>query len=90
MEAEDRLAVNLTQLEMGYPLDGLGADLPEQEARLLHLAASLQKTAFPVEDDTAVLSQRAQLLRAAEQLYPRANTVTPTAPASFWRVLNSF
>jgi len=84
MEAEDRLAVNLTQLEMGYPLDELGADLPEQEARLLHLAASLQKTAFPVEDDTAVLSQRAQLLRAAEQLYPRANPVTPTAPASFW------
>jgi hypothetical protein len=66
MEAEDLLAVNLTQLEMGYPLDELGADLPEQEARLLHLAASLQKTAFPVEDDTAVISQRAQLLRAAE------------------------
>ena len=39
MESEDLLAHKLTQLEMGYPLDEIGADLPEQEARLLHLAA---------------------------------------------------
>jgi hypothetical protein len=90
MEPEDLLAINLTQLEMGYPLDELGADLPEQEARLLHLAASLQKTAFPVEDETAVLSQRAQLLSAAEQLYPRANTATPTAPTSWLARVEQF
>ncbi|MBK7893538.1 MAG: FecR domain-containing protein [Anaerolineaceae bacterium] len=82
MESEDLLAHKLTQLEMGYPLDEIEADLPEQEARLLNLAASLQKTAFPVEDDSAVALQRAQLLSAAEQLYPPAKTVTPAKPTS--------
>ncbi len=68
MDSEELFAKKLTQLEMGYPLDEVVADLPEQEARLLRLAASLPETPFPTEEDAAVAAQRAWLLTAAKEI----------------------
>ncbi|MAT95944.1 MAG: hypothetical protein CL608_02155 [Anaerolineaceae bacterium] len=65
MTPEDLLAQKLAQLEMGYPFDEVAADMPDQEERLLHLAAALQETPFPEEDESLVAAQHAALLAAA-------------------------
>jgi hypothetical protein len=68
MDAEELLHQKLTQLEMGYSLEESLAGAPEQEARLLQLAAALQETPFPTEDEAVAAAQRESLLRAAAAL----------------------
>ncbi|MBK8903193.1 MAG: FecR domain-containing protein [Anaerolineaceae bacterium] len=68
MDSEELFAQKLAQLEMGYPLNEVLADVPEQEKRLLRLAAMLQETPFPEEDEALVAEQRSRLAAAAEML----------------------
>lgn len=88
MEPDELLQQKLTQLELGYPLDDALADAPEQEARLLRLAAALQATPFPAEDEAVMAAQRITLLGVAKGLavkpIPEAqteNTALPTGAA---------
>lgn len=93
IEPEDVLQQKLTQLEMGYPLDEIQRDVPEQEARLLRLAAALQTTPFPAEDEAVAAAQRTRLLAAAREVTMKPSPVSqeetnPTPAAMFLRLLD--
>ena len=59
----DLLQERLEQLEAGEPLDACLEGLPEAEANLLQIAASLRKLPYTQANPTAVAQQRAQLLQ---------------------------
>ena len=66
-EQEELLQERLARLEAGEPLTTAGADLPEETAVSLNLAAELKQMTLPEPDETAVVSHRAAVLRAAQQ-----------------------
>lgn len=88
MNAEEVFQQKLTQLEMGYPLEKSLADAPEQEARLLQLAAALQATPFPAEDETIAAAQRAQLIQAAAALNQQPRPERLAQPAGILLLLD--
>ncbi len=59
------LQERLEQLEAGRPLEACLADLPEAEAELLRLAASLGQVRYPGRDSAIVAAQRAKLVKLA-------------------------
>ncbi len=65
-EQDELLQERLARLEAGEPLTTAGADLPEETAVTLNLAAELKEITLPEPDETAVVHHRAAVLRAAQ------------------------
>lgn len=64
---DELLQERLARLEAGEPLATAGADLPEDTAVSLTFAAELKTITLPEPDETAVVSHRAAVIRAAQQ-----------------------
>lgn len=65
---DEQLQERLARLEAGEPLTTAGADLPEDVAGALALAAELKDVPLPEPDETAVIAHRAAAIRAAQQI----------------------
>ncbi len=65
-EQDELLQERLARLEAGEPLTTAGADLPDETAVALNLAAELKEITLPEPDETAVVHHRAAVLRAAQ------------------------
>ena len=84
---DEQLEERLTRLEAGEPLTIAGADLPEDMAGALALAAELKNVTLPEPDETAVIAHRAAAIRAAQQMNASqvADVPVPTGWfAAFW------
>ncbi|MCA9943497.1 MAG: FecR domain-containing protein, partial [Anaerolineales bacterium] len=77
---DEILQARVARLEAGEPLTTAGADLPEETAVALNLAAELQNLTLPEPEETAVRHHRAAAIRAAQQQFAAAKPVP--APAS--------
>lgn len=88
MDSEELLAQKLTKLEMGHSLEELLNDLPEQEARLLRLAAMLHEAPFPAEDAALVAEQRSKMLAAFEMGQSRQPAPIPEDVSNMGMVAN--
>ncbi len=64
-DAARLLQERLEQLEADKPLEACLADLPEEEADLLRMAAMLREVQYPERDDAIVATQRKNLLKLA-------------------------
>jgi hypothetical protein len=64
---ENLFQERVERLRSGEPLEVCSAGLPEQEAELLALVASLGELDYPEPEKSAVAAQRAQLLRLAKK-----------------------
>lgn len=86
-ELDEQLQDRLALLEAGESLTTAWEGLPEETAIALTLAAELREMALPEPDETAVVAQRAAVIRAAQQ---QALTQSNTASAptdwlsAFW------
>ncbi|WP_420642180.1 DUF5666 domain-containing protein [Candidatus Leptofilum sp.] len=74
---EEQFQERLARLEAGEPLTTAGADLPQEEAAALVLAAELKDVTLPEPEETAVLYHRAAAVRAAQAAAakPKAESV---------------
>jgi hypothetical protein len=91
-ELEERLQERLERLEAGEPLADCLAGLPENEAALLTLAATLPENTPTLRVETAV-SQRAALQRLAQQNGPNLAAHQPgiiTRVLAWWRAQTIF
>ena len=77
-ELNDLLQERLAQLEAGETLDVVTADVSEETAVALSLAAELRHFPFPQPDETVFSAQRAAVIRAAQA----QATVTPSPGAA--------
>lgn len=66
MNSEDILQERLARLEAGEPLEAVLTGLPEAEAGLVRMAASLRVVSQAAYPEDRVVAQRRQLLRAAQ------------------------
>lgn len=78
MNPEDLLQDRLIRLEAGEPLETVIADLPQVEAELVRMAASLRVAASIEQSNTA--AQRQQLMRAAKE----RKTMSPQKSRPSW------
>ncbi len=73
---QDLLQERLERLEGGEALEACLVDLPDQEADLLKVAATLRSIPYPSRMEERAAQQRGSLLRAASQRNPRASSGT--------------
>ncbi len=83
-EEMDFLQEKLAQLEAGASLAEVLVGVPEEEAELLHLAASLREVNMPMRDATLVAAQRARLMDLAQKPTP-----APSGPG-FWQTVRAW
>lgn len=83
-EEMDLLQEKLAQLEAGTSLAEVLVGAPEEEAELLHLAASLREVNMPMRDATLVAAQRARLIDLAQK-----PTLAPSGPG-FWQTVRAW
>jgi hypothetical protein len=79
---DDRLQEHIARLEAGEPLDTVLADLPQDEADLVRMAAALQAVPYPARTESTVAVQRAQLLRAAQAQQGKTKMTSQPIPPS--------
>jgi hypothetical protein len=82
------LQERLEQLEAGELLDACLADLPEDEADLLRLAASLGEVQYPARNSDIVAAQRAGLLKLTAK-EKKMEHKPPRQPRKTWIRLQS-
>jgi len=66
-DLEQQLQAGLESTEAGEPLEKILEGMPENEAELLKLAASLRQLEFPPQDHTSVSAQHNRLIQKAEK-----------------------
>jgi hypothetical protein len=74
------LQERLEQLEVGEPLEACLADMPEDQAELLKLAAALGELPYPVSDSRTVAVQRSRLLSLTRRKMKMKNQETQKNP----------
>ena len=80
---DELLQERLARLEAGEPLTTAGADLPDETAVTLNLAAELKELELPEPEETAVTHHRAAVLRAAQAQLSSAEAANEPAEGRF-------
>lgn len=75
--APDLLQEKLEQLEAGLPLEACLTDLPEEEAAMLNLVATMKTVDYPLPDRATAVTQRYRLMSMAPLTVKRTNPPSP-------------